>query len=288
LQLSTWMSGTCRRLPALFEWPGKCQSFPHIRRAEPLALRILIPVPSRTLKGLEVMSKQNISSTLIATWVAVLSIVLFLVATPLRAQYNPSNYTFLVASGFLCGSAACPAAARSANDETYELTGAGTFDVQTKSVTAAGTFAHKSSQGTVLETGVWTTTQLVSFDSYGYAPGALRQLGIVPGLQTDSPRLMPMAITAMPAGGLAVFRIRLLPLSGPQLNAVLEVNCALGNVPRERSVEGIRLTLERSNSEYSEEINGRVMFLSMRPGMSTPAKAPQEEKAPETPEQPHN
>ena len=92
----------------------------------------------------------------------------------------------------------------------------------------------------------------------------------------------------MPAGGLAVFRIRLLPLSGPQLNAVLEVNCALGNVPRERSVEGIRLTLERSNSEYSEEINGRVMFLSMRPGMSTPARVPQEEKAPETPEQSHN
>jgi len=68
----------------------------------------------------------------------------------------------------------------------------------------------------------------------------------------------------------------------------LQVNCALGDVPRERSVEGIRLTLERSNSEYSEEINGRAMFLAMTPGMSTPVKAPQEEKAPETSEQPHN
>jgi len=66
------------------------------------------------------------------------------------------------------------------------------------------------------------------------------------------------------------------------------VNCALGDVPRERSVEGIRLTLERSNSEYSEEINGRVMFFAMAPGMSTPVKAPQEEKVPETSEQPNN
>jgi len=53
-------------------------------------------------------------------------------------------------------------------------------------------------------------------------------------------------------------------------------------------VEGIRLTLDRNNSEYSEEINGRVMFLLMRPEMSTPVKPPQEEKAWETPEQPHN
>ena len=44
----------------------------------------------------------------------------------------------------------------------------------------------------------------------------------------------------VPTGGLAVLRIRLLPLQGPSRNAVLEVNCALGDVPRERSLEGIR------------------------------------------------
>jgi hypothetical protein len=92
----------------------------------------------------------------------------------------------------------------------------------------------------------------------------------------------------MPTGGLAVFRIRLVPMRGPSTTAVLQVNCALGDVPRERSVEGIRLTLETNNSEYSEEISGRVMFLSMRPEVSTPAKAPEKGKAPETPEQAHN
>ena len=70
--------------------------------------------------------------------------------------------------------------------------------------------------------------------------------------------------------------------------AVLQVNCALGDVPRERSVEGIRLNIERNGGEFSEEAGGRVMFLAMTPGMSTPVKAPQEEKTPETSEQPHN
>ena len=53
-----------------------------------------------------------------------------------------------------------------ASDDSYEMSGAGIFDAQGKSVTAAGTFAHKSSDGTVLETGVWITSRLISFDSY--------------------------------------------------------------------------------------------------------------------------
>ncbi len=35
------------------------------------------------------------------------------------------------------------------------------------------------------------------------------------------------------------------------------LNSGLGNVPRERSVEGIRLTSERNNTEYTEEARGR-------------------------------
>ena len=68
----------------------------------------------------------------------------------------------------------------------------------------------------------------------------------------------------MPTGGLGIFRIRLLTLSGAVKTGVLHVNCALGDVPRERSVEGIRLSLEGDRNEFSEEVGGRVMFLSMR------------------------
>jgi hypothetical protein len=71
-------------------------------------------------------------------------------------------------------------------------------------------------------------------------------------------------------------RIRLLPISGVSKTAVLQVNCALGDVPRERPVEGIRLALERNHGEFSEEIGGRVMFFAMRPEVSTAMKGEQQ------------
>jgi hypothetical protein len=92
----------------------------------------------------------------------------------------------------------------------------------------------------------------------------------------------------IPTGGLAVLRIRLLPLQGPSRNAVLQVNCALGDVPRERSVEGIRLSMEGNASDFSEEGSGRVMFFATRPEVSVPAKVPRQEATPETSEPPHN
>ena len=223
--------------------------------------------------------------------VALLSLFMVFSSAAAFAQSNSSNFVFLLASGFLCtpdDSSACPAVAKANAGDSYEMSGAGTFNPQNKSVKAAGTYTHKSPSGNVLETGVWLANELVSFDSYGVAPNALPRQGMVLGPAAMGPRRMPTARASMPTGGLAVLRIQLLSMSGPSTTAVLQVNCALGDVPRERSVEGIRLTLERSNSEYSEEINGRVMFLRMTPGMSTPVKAPQEEKAPETSEQPHN
>jgi len=222
-------------------------------------------------------------------WVAVPSLATFLCAGPAGAQKNSANYTFLVASGFLCDpgdSSTCPAAVKSANGDSYELSGAGTFDAQNKSVQAAGTYTHKAPNGNVLETGVWIATELVSFDWYGVAPGALRQKRVTPGPPPFGFNRLPMSSGLMPTGGLAVFRIRLLSLQGESKPAVLQANCALGDVPRERSVEGIRLTFEKSNSEYSEEVNGRVMFLSMRPEASTPAKTPRQEPAPDSAEPP--
>jgi hypothetical protein len=123
----------------------------------------------------------------------------------------------------------------------------------------------------------WFVQELVSFDSYGVAPSALPHLGVAFGPLAMGPKRMPMTRGPMPTGGLAVFRIVLLPMSGATKTAVLQVNCALGDVPHERSVEGIRLTLERNNTEFSEEVGGRVMFLSMRPEVSEPVKAQQEE-----------
>jgi len=222
-------------------------------------------------------------------WGFALTLGFALGASMLFAQEPSRNYAFLVASGFLCDpdhAEACPAVAKDASGNTFEMSGAGMFDAQSKSVKAAGTYTHKSPNGNVLEIGVWIASELLSFDSYGTAPGALRQQGVALGAQPLGPKRLPMSSGPMPTGGLAVFRIGLLPMSGPSKVAVLQVNCALGDVPRERSVEGIRLTLEKNSTDFSEEVSGRVMFLAMRPEVRAPAKTPQQEAVPNPAEPP--
>jgi hypothetical protein len=233
-----------------------------------------------------------VQSTRMITCAAILALVLLPWTGMATAQTNSPNYTFLLASGFLCDasdSASCPATVKATQGDSYEMSGAGTFDAQNKSIKAAGTFTHNSTNGNVLEAGVWTASELVSFVSYGSAPAALlheRNARLGP----PQPGLKPLKMFSgpMPTGGLAVLRVLLLPMSGSPKTAILQVNCALGDVPRERSVEGIRLTFERNGGEFSEEVSGRVIFLSMQLKVSPPAKAAQQEAPPRLAEPPQN
>ncbi len=198
------------------------------------------------------MPNKSVFSAVITKWVAVSSLV-FLCTGSAGTQIGAASYTFIVASGFLCDdSGSCPAAAKSANGESYEISGAGTFDSQGKSIKAAGTFTNKSSNGSVLGTGVWITSELVAFDSYGIAPAALMQKGPAFGSPQIGPKRLPMRSGPLPTGGLAIFRVLLMPMSGASRTAMLQVNCALGDVPPERSVEGIRLSLEKDGTDFSE------------------------------------
>jgi hypothetical protein len=231
----------------------------------------------------EIMSNSRLFSSLVLTWVAVPVLAMLLGAGPAHAQSSSTHYTFLVATGFLCDSAdssACPAVVKSANGDSFEISGVGTLTTPEKSVTAAGTFTHKSPNGVVLEAGVWNASELVSFDSYGVAPDALAGEGRAIGLPQFGSRRMGMFSGPTPAGGLAVLRIRLIPMLGLARNATLQVNCALGKVPTERATEGIRLAYEKGGAEFDEEISGRALFLLTRPGTSAAAKAPPPE--PET------
>jgi hypothetical protein len=227
------------------------------------------------------MTRGKLSLTFVVAWIAAQTLALFFGAGAARAQSNSANYTFLVAAGFLCDSgdsSSCPAVVKSANEDSYEITGAGTLTAKSKAVTAVGTFTHKSSNGMVVEAGVWIASELVSFDSYGIAPWALmREVRTLGPRQIDlssfGPRGMGMFSGSMAAGGLAVMRIRLLPVRGLSRNATLQMNCALGRVPTEHATEGVRLALEGSGVDYDEEVSGRAMFLLMKPGTDTAAKA---------------
>jgi hypothetical protein len=223
------------------------------------------------------MSRRKVFPNVVMMWVAVPSLAISVCAGPATAQSSAVNYTFLVGAGFLCDpgdTATCPAVVKSANGDSYEMSGAGTLNTQSKSVTAAGTFTHKSSSGNVLETGVWIVSELVSFDSYGVAPGALMRGGQASGPPPFGPIRSPIFFGSMAAGGLGVFRIRLLPVSGLSKNATLQVNCAIGRVPPERQVEGIRLAFEGGGVEFNEQVSGRTLFLLTRPGANAARKAP--------------
>ena len=196
-------------------------------------------------------------------------------------------------AGFLCDSTdspACPAAAKAPQGESYEFSGAGSFDVENKKVKGAGTYTHRLSNERVAETGVWTAEELVSFVSYGTAPGALLRERHASDKMLPDPRQTKVRMLSepMPTGGLGVFRIQLLSISGAAKNAVLQVNCALADVPPERSVEAIQLAFEGNGESFSEPAGGRVIFLSMRSLVSAPANSTQQEVSPKTSEPPPN
>jgi len=203
------------------------------------------------------------------------------------AQSKDNIYILILASGFLCSagdSSTCPAAAKGNEGDSYELSGAGTFDAQDKSVKVTGTFTHKAPNGDVLETGVWVASELVRFDSYGAASNALPHRGVGPGRRPMGLRHAPTTLRPMPTGGLAVFHIRLLATQGLSRSAVLQVNSPMGEVPPEHSAEGIRLKMEKSSSRLFEEVSGHVMFLLTTPEGGTPMKAPPRDAAPASPE----
>jgi hypothetical protein len=227
------------------------------------------------------MSCQRVFPNRVIAWVALPSLTMFLAVIPAIAQTSNSSYFFLVGAGFLCDngdSSPCPAIVKSADGATFEMNGAGTLTTPSKSVTAAGTFTHKSADGMVLEAGVWVASALVSFDSYGIAPGALMREGLALGPPQFGPKRLPTFSGSMPAGGLAVLRIRLLPALGFAKNATLQVSCALGKVPDEHPTEGIRLAFERGGTDFDEEVSGRVLFLLTIPGASAASKAPARER----------
>ena len=223
------------------------------------------------------MSCQRVFLSRVIASMGLPSLTLLLAVVSAIAQTSKSDYILLVGSGFLCDSgdsSACPAVVKSVDGASYEMSGAGALTTQSKSVTAAGTFTHKSRDGVVLETGVWVASELVSFDFYGIAPGALLREGRALGPPQFGPKRLPMFSGSMPAGGLAELRIRLLPVLGSAKNATLQVNCVLGKVPDEHPTEGIRLAFEGHGAEFDEEISGRALFLLTRPGASAAAKAP--------------
>jgi hypothetical protein len=135
-----------------------------------------------------------------------------------------------------------------------------------KSVTAAGAYTQKSSTGEIVTTGIWTATELLSFKSYGVAPAVLMRGAQKFKSSGFSPLGLGMLAGPMPAGGLALVRIRLLPDTGSQKDGILQVNCALGKVPANQQGDGVRLAIQEGALKFDQKVSGRTVFILRKPG----------------------
>jgi hypothetical protein len=71
----------------------------------------------------------------------------------------------------------------------------------------------------------------------------------------------------MPAGGLALMRLRLIPDAGQPQEAVLQVNCAKGRLPENQQGDGIRLAIQGDGMKFDQKVGGRVVFILRKPGI---------------------
>jgi hypothetical protein len=145
-----------------------------------------------------------------------------------------------------------PNVSEASNGDRVSVTGSGTFAVHPKSVTASGTFTHTNSQGTVVASGAWTATDLLSFEFYG--------CGVVPAIGAILP---PNS-----CGGVLKLRVLLTP-SGTTttIPGVLTVFCVIGaqappthDNPTEPGEEGIHL-LVPGIANFNEIVSGMNLYV---------------------------
>ncbi len=128
------------------------------------------------------------------------------------------------------------------NGDIVTVRGSGTFDVIAKTATGGGTFTHKNSGGSVVATGTWTATGLLSFQSYG----------------DGTPQGTPPTFF----GGRAALAVALTPTgTGLKIPGILEVECLLGDPPG-GAHEGIRL-LVKDDINFNQTVRhgGATVFV---------------------------
>lgn len=161
--------------------------------------------------------------------------VLCLSTSAQQASAEPAvsaTFQYLAASDFLCPDN-CPDISGADNGDTVEIRGKGTLSTNPASVSGGGTFTHKDSAGSVLESGSWTARTLISFVPY------------------DS-----LAVIGLPNifGGKAVIRVEL----STGLNAILTIDCAIFS-PLGHT-EGVTLNIQ-DVINFNKEISGETLFI---------------------------
>jgi hypothetical protein len=106
-----------------------------------------------------------------------------------------------------------PNVSEAPNGDRVAVTGSGVFSVHPKSVAAAGTFTHTDASGNIVGSGIWTATQLLSFEFYG--------CGVITFADPD------IVLPPNFCGGALKMRV-LLTAGSNQFEGVLTVFCIVG------------------------------------------------------------
>ena len=132
--------------------------------------------------------------------------------------------------------------ARSANGDAIQLTGGGIIWTHPKAADGTGTFTHMLGS-TVVGSGTWWATELISFQFYGCG---------VAGGQPLPPDL---------CGGKAQIRVHLQP-TGTSLvfDGILTVDCVLGSHVPAGADEGVRLVVP-GVTNFNREVSGETLFV---------------------------
>ena len=127
------------------------------------------------------------------------------------------------------------------NGDRVRLTGTGPLGLHPKSASGGGTFTHTNAQGTVIGSGAWTVTELLSFQSYGPSP------------------LFPTTFNGV--GGKAELRVQLTPTGTTiVLEGIMDIECRLpGSAFPGGTVEGVNLVVP-GVANFNEPVSGSTLF----------------------------
>ena len=143
-----------------------------------------------------------------------------------------ATYTWIIGHDFTAAS----------NGDQIELRGRGPLSIHPKSASGGGTFTHRDANGTVLGSGAWSVTELISFQSYG-PPG--------PGFP------VPNA-----SAGKAEFRVVFTPAGTTlELPGIMDVECILpGSAAPGGTVEGTRVVVP-GVANFNKPVSGGTLFI---------------------------
>jgi hypothetical protein len=138
-----------------------------------------------------------------------------------------------------------PDVAMAASGETTAVVVTGLFDVAAKTASGSGTFVHRASDGTVVNSGTLTITGLRAFQFFGC--GFTPDGGVLPSNF---------------CGGRAILTMVAHPAPGVNVDAILTVTCDLtgGGSPPPGQPEGVTVVVP-GHLNFNKSVSGSNLFV---------------------------